>query len=376
MGRERSTRSLCSHYRARPHMPKRGPIVPLPQKPKAVPKPKAAAAPAWHFSAAAAPASAPASEPKAGKKKHRAAEPLPQKKAGSGAGPPVHAGKKAGKTARENPEDVLAPAVLEAEGRCWDPDVAHEEGIALPGVAALSHELLAVEARRVAGLRRLRLSFGEATRRLQLRTPGGEEAKPASGAFERWHFGWLLSASTGGAAADPLLPLASSAAADVALSAELELVGATPAAAAAVVAALSRDAMREAAAMAEGAEAEETSKKSKKKKKGKHTPEAEEAAGSHLDLEADLALSTSSSGLVQLTCAAAPGGLKLAPEHLAKLRAMHARVRQAAAVERREAGTRREAEAEAEAEETLFCTDLARLLLRYKAIGGSGLGLP
>ena len=344
-------------------MPKRGPIVPLPQKPKAVPKPKVAAAPAWHFSAAAAPTSAPASasEPKTAKKKHRAAEPVAQRKAGSGAGQPAHAGKKA----RENPEDVLAPAVLAAEARCWDPDVAHAESIALPGVGTLSHEPLAVEARRVAGLRRLRLSFGEATRKLQLRTP------PASGAFERWHFGWLLTAS--GAAADPLLPLASSAAADVALSAELELVGATPAAAAAVVAALSRDAVKEAEAM-EGAGrdgyAEEEGGGKKKKKKGKHAPEAE-AAGSHLDLEADLALSASSGGLVHLHCAAAPGGLKLAPDHLAKLRAMHARVRQAAVVERREAGTRREAEAEAEAEEALFCTDLARLLLRYAPIGGS-----
>ena len=109
---------------------------------------------------------------------------------------------------------------------------------------------------------------------------------------------------------------------------------------------------------------EEGGSKKKKKKKAKHTPEAE-AVGSHLDLEADLALSTTSSGLVELHCAATPGGLKLAPEHLAKLRAMHARVRQAAVLERREAGTRREAEAEAEAEERLFCTDLARLLLRY-----------
>ena len=180
-------------------MPKRGPIVPLPHKPKAVPKPKAA--PVWHFSATDAPTSAPAasaadaptsapaaSKPKTAKKMHQA------KKAGSGAGAPAHPGKKA----RQKPEDVLAPAVLAAEARCWDPDVEPEEGIALPDVATLSHEPLAVEARRVAGLRRLRLSFGEATRKLQLRTP------PASGAFERWHFGWLLAAS--GAAADPLLP--------------------------------------------------------------------------------------------------------------------------------------------------------------------------
>ena len=51
---------------------------------------------------------------------------------------------------------VLAPAVLAAEARCWDPDVEHEESIALPDVGTLSHEPLAVEARRVAGLRRLR----------------------------------------------------------------------------------------------------------------------------------------------------------------------------------------------------------------------------
>ena len=280
-------------------MPKRGPIVPLPQKP---PKPKAA--PVWQFSAADAPASAPAaSKPKTAKKKHQAAERVVQKKA-------AHPGKKV----RQKPEDVLAPAVLAAEARCWDPDVEHEESIALPDVGTLSHEPLAVEARRVAGLRRLRLSFGEATRQLQLRTP------PASGAFERWHFGWLLAAS--GAAADPLLPRASSAAADAALSAELELVGATPAAAAAVVGALSRDAAKEAAAMAgacsavgsagqgeeEGGGEEE---ERRRRRKAKHAPEAE-AAGPHRDLRPDLdprpdlALS-SAGGLVHLHCAAAPG---------------------------------------------------------------------
>ena len=365
-------------------MPKRGPIVPLPQKPKPVPKPKAA--PVWHSSAADAPTPAPAaSKPKTAKKKRdQAAERVAQKKAGSGAGAPAHPGKKA----REKPEDVLAPAVLAAEARCWDPDVEHEASIALPDVGTLSHEPLAVEARRVAGLRRLRLSFGEATRKLQLRPP------PASGAFERWHFGWLLSAS--GAAADPLLPRASSAAADAALSAELELVGATPAAAAAVVGALSRDAAKEAEAMAgaaravgsagqgeeEGGSEEEERRRRRRRKKAKHAPEAE-AAGPHrdlrpdLDLRTDLALS-SAGGLVHLQCAAAAGGLelaldlKLAPEHLAKLRAMHARVRRGALVARAgaRAGAGAGAEAEEEgagAEEALFCTDLARLLLRCMA---------
>ena len=266
----------------------------------------------WHFSAANAPTSAPAaSKPKTAKKQHQAAERVAQKKAGSGAGAPAHPGK-----VRQKPEDVLAPAVLAAEARCWDPDVEHEESIALPDVGTLSHEPLAVEARRVAGLRRLRLSFGEATRQLQLRTP------PASGAFERWHFGWLLAAS--GAAADPLLPRASSAAADAALSAELELVGATPAAAAAVVGALSRDAAKEAAAMAGACSAvgsagqgeeegggEEEERRRRRRRKAKHAPEAE-AAGPHrdlrpdLDLRTDLALS-SAGGLVHLHCAAAPG---------------------------------------------------------------------
>ena len=121
-----------------------------------------------------------------------------------------------------------------------------------------------------------------------------------------------------------MLPRASSAEADAALSAELELVGATPAAAAAVVGALSRDAAKEAEAMAgaggavgsagQGGEeggSEEEERRSRRKKKAKDAPEAE-AAGPHRDLcpdldpRTDLALS-SAGGLVHLHCAAAPG---------------------------------------------------------------------
>ena len=210
----------------------------------------------------------------------------------------------------------------------------------LPRVGDLSHELLAVEARRVAGLRRLRLSFGEATRKLQLRTP-------LVGGFERWHFGWLLAVS---GAADPLLPLASSSTADAALASELEGAGASPVAAAAVTAALSRDADKEAEGMAAVAAGEG------------------QRAEAEAETEGAIELSTASSGLVNLHCTAAAGGLKLTAEHLAKLRAMHARVRQATSAASA-AATRREAEAEAEAEEALFRCDLARLLLRYKAIG-------
>ncbi len=185
----------------------------------------------------------------------------------------------------------------------------------------------------MAGLRRLRLSFGEATRKLQL------PKAPLVGAFERWHFAWLL-AATG--PADPLLPLASSSAADAVLVAELEGAGATPAAAAGVVAALGRDAAREAEAM--------------------RRRQPEEQA------EADcVELAPAEGGLVHIACPAAGGGLKLGAEYLAKLRAMHARVRafDAAAA----GGEEEEQEEEQQEEERLFRTDLVRLLLRYKALG-------
>ena len=224
--------------------PKRGPIVPLPP-PRKVPKqPKtAAAAPPKPKPVAAAPSADSASESEPKKKRKAAHDPTAQRRpsgsdahAGSGDGPPTNPGKKARQA--PDPLAVLAPTVLAAEGRCWDPDVALQES--LPRVGNLSHELLAVEARRVAGLRRLRLSFGEATRKLQLRTP-------LVGGFERWHFGWLLAVS---GAADPLLPLASSSAADAALASELEGAGASPVAAAAVTATLSREAGKEAEGMA------------------------------------------------------------------------------------------------------------------------------
>ena len=189
-------------------MPKRTPIVPLPKRTPVAPVPKhTPALPAKESKQKkAAPAAElkPAGQPQT--KKKRAA-----KASEGGAGPPA-------RKARESVEDALPAAAKVAESRCWDPEVSHDDYA--PRVSAITREPLGVEARRVAGLRRLRLSFGEATRKLQL------PKAPLVGAFERWHFAWLL-AATG--PADPLLPLASSSAADAVLVAELEGAGATPA---------------------------------------------------------------------------------------------------------------------------------------------------
>lgn len=227
---------------------------------------------------------------------------------------------------------------LAAEGRCWDPEAVHLE-LAPHSVA---WEPVAVEATRGAALRRLRLSLGEATRALQLRVP-------LVGGFERWHFGWLLAATTSGESVkEPLLPLgASTATAGAALAAELESAGAVASAAAEVAAQLSRSAQREAEALVAARQ--------------------RALAGSGGRDGPTIELTVAEGGLAKLTWPGAEAPLKLGAEHLSKLRAMHARVRAAA----EHAGGSSAGDSSDDGE-LRFRHDLARLLLRYKALGGSG----
>ena len=223
-----------------------------------------------------------------------------------------------------------------ANNRCWDPEISHSVSVLPPSLASAA-EPLAREIARGAALRRLRLSFSEAVRGLQL-------TSPLVGAFERWHFGWLLGARASAAAFDPLLPAAvaqqPAADADGALHDELVDSGASSEAATATVAALRASAEAEATAMATA------------------TSSASAPPVDDTIVELSVAPDNSSSGgggkVWHVACAAAPGPpLKLSDEWLAKLRAMHER-------------------ATAVSDEPAFRVALVRLLLRYKALGGSG----
>ena len=256
--------------------------------------------------------------------------------------------------------------LVAAEDRCYDAQhVELNVGVHAPAAArraANNDEPLAAEIERGEALRRLRLSFAESARKLQLSAPVG--------AFERWHFGWLLaSARTKSTSAlDPLLPMIASPEADQALIDELKEAGAPHDNQDAALAAM--DALRE-SAQAEAARLAASLARKLAPDPDEitlQTSEGERGAGgggglSHLGL----------GGLM-------PKPLKISNEWLAKLRAMHVGDGEAdekvEAAEAEAAGAEAAAEAEEEqaaAEaEGRFRRDLARLLLRYKAIGGSG----
>lgn len=225
--------------------------------------------------------------------------------------------------------------LLEADARCWDPDV---EAAISSNAKSNGDEPLAREFARGAALRRLRLFFTEAVRKLQL-------SSPCVGAFERWHFGWLLAPSAA-AARDPLLPAdCAQPDADAALRDELVDAGCTDTEAAdATVSALRASADKEASLLA----AEATTKPSP-------------CVDGEIELSVAPDNSAAGGGKVWHVIVQQAGGgvasapLKVSDEWLDKLRAMHARTR-----------------AEGAPCERTFRVDLARLLLRYKAIGGSG----
>ena len=297
---------------------KRGPIVPLPKLPKKPNTPKPAPASSTTPTAPAAkkrPAAAPTSKSEPAelpKKKHKA----------------------------RPPPATVADVDLTAEARCWDSESEHLK-LAPNSVA---WEPTAVEVLRGAALRRLRLSLGEATRALQLRAP-------LVGAFERWHFGWLLAATTSGESLkDPLLPLgASVATAGLALAAELESAGAAAAAAAEIAAQLVFSAQREAEALVAARQ------------------RAVAGSGGSDGLAIELAVTEG--GLAHVTWPGAETPLKLGAEHLSKLRTMHERVRAPA---EHAGGSSSGGGSGGVDGEVSFRHDLARLLLRYKALGGSG----
>jgi phosphorylated CTD-interacting factor 1 len=227
----------------------------------------------------------------------------------------------------------------EAEARIWDPEAgphALASSSGLPTADAFEDRSLAREARRGEALRRLRLSFVEAMRAFELHTP-------CVGAFERWHLAWLLEARTAAGRSeqqDTLLPATPTCApprweADVELQDELTRAGASAEAAAAAVSSLRGAAASAAAALAR-----------------------EKTAGGGGELEA-VAIGPNSgggpksAGLWTVSWPGAGGGstsLKLAPAHLEKLRSFHSKA----------------------SEPGRFGLDLARLLLRYKSLGGSG----
>ena len=198
--------------------------------------------------------------------------------------------------------------------------------------------LLVHETIRAGALRRLRLLCAEAVRGLAL-------AAPVTGAFERWHFGWLMAARDC-VGADPLLPLGVDAsAADEVLASELKTAGGEKLADGVVAGVVARlraaadaEAKRLPAALAQASK------------------EAVEGEGGVVVTAAGKGGAT---GLWHVRWGSSEP-LKISADHLAKLRAMHART----------AGL--DADDTPSHDSSAFKTDLVRVLLRYKAIGGSG----
>ena len=208
------------------------------------------------------------------------------------------------------PQPTSAADLAAAEDRCFDPDVS---GCKLPvGTVPARHEHtiepLSLEIARGECLRRLRLSFADAIRKLQL-------TGNVVGAFERWHFGWLLAATSEASVSarsrkDPLLPVATaSPEADEALISELKDAGASHAVALGAVSALRTSADMEANNFAAA-------------RLGVLKSDPEEI---EIELPSTSESGNGSGGLSHINLGSLlPAPLKISNEWLAKLRAMHA----------------------------------------------------
>jgi hypothetical protein len=283
---------------------------------------------------------------------------------------------KAPASVAKSPRPPNSRDVRLAEGRCWDPDASFKPcslaTATLQQLALRDHHPLALAAARGKSLHSLRALFGEQLQSIGL-IAADDRSSPVVGAFERWHFGWLLAAAAAQPATphrlDPLLPAVQAPEADATLASELmlkrrEQEGASDRDAAAVVARLRRAADKAAAALA--------------------TRLAGSARVENDPVTVELALAKGEDALWHVTTFPAlwsGGALKIADEHLTKLRALHARTAAAA----RAAASRlppsptgveeaqdEEVQDEEHDEEHRFRIDLVRLLLRYKSIGGSG----
>ncbi len=276
--------------------------------------------------------------------------------------------------------------VLDAEARCWDPTDAEQT----PFTSSLDIrvESLALEIARAKGVRQLRLALGEAVRALHL------DGAAAVGSFERWHFGWLSSASAPGL--DPLLPATSAPLADATLAAELQSAGADAADASRTIETLRRAATREASTLAsllQSASAPDLLAPSEAvvlREAPDHST-ASPAAPSTASTPA----SSSTPSLWHVVAAGLESQpLKISDDQLCKLRALHAHASGAAASGAVASGAEvSDAVAAAAAAsgaaaaaasgagaadgnvppvEVHFRHALARLLLRYKTVGGAG----
>ena len=293
------------------------------------------------------PAPAPGAMPKK-KKKSAAIVPMPARTPRPAEPPcaPKAPGVRTPAVVPAGPPLPAADEIMEADSRCWDPQVsamAAAARIAPLGTAVGRLEPLAVECARAQAVRRLRLGLNEQVRAQKLTAPVG--------AFERWHYGWISMAHT---TLDPLLPETTAPAADATLMAELESAGADGAAASRVAAQLRQLAEAEAARLAAIV------------RRSRGAPDLEASAEAIELREGPDHASTSASGcdreglshlVIGVEGELAVGPLKIERGQLAKLRAMHEQCAAAAT---------------STATEARFLHDLARLLLRYKTLGGSG----
>lgn len=284
--------------------------------------------------------------------------------------------------------EAVSSAMLATEARVWDPELVHSVTAPAPVSTRAQRPPLLQERRRVEALRRLRLSFADACRPL---------ASPAGlvGAFERWHFGWLLE-SRGASSSqdgDPLLPNTDAPNADDALEVEVRAAGADAARATAVVSALRQQARQEAAALAGapkgvqgGGFPAEGQCGGGQATTGRHgMSDASSGAATAAPRVGDVSIEAASGGrgLVHVRWSEQPPSelpLKLRSDHLDKLREMHRRVAGGTGpgpagqgpTGKGPIGKGPAPPAGEVAGEAQFRHDLLLLLLRYKGLGGSG----
>jgi phosphorylated CTD-interacting factor 1 len=205
-------------------------------------------------------------------------------------------------------------------------------------------EPLAREIARGEALRQLRLDFGAL-----LRTVAG--SVPVVGAFERWHLHWLFA---GGQAAgsDPLLPSVSTSDADAVLADELLAAGISAQLTSATVAELAGKARAACASLSAAGGAAECDLSAPSEQVGLAEAPDNTRAPAEGEGHSRVAGEEGKATLWHMTLPTGGAPLKISGEQLAKLRSLHARHNPPS--ERR------------------FRHDVARLLLRYKALGGSG----
>tara|TARA_B100000513_G_scaffold75394_2_gene30443 strand:+ start:442 stop:1500 length:1059 start_codon:yes stop_codon:yes gene_type:complete len=245
---------------------------------------------------------------------------------------------------------LLDEGLLLAERRVWDPEDTARSWQPPESCRATEHEPLSLELARGAALRRLRLAFGDAIR--------GLSSPQLVGAFERWHFGWLVRVATSQAdrarrdsrdaeSLDPLLPLwagdtlQDELVEDASLELEIQSAGGALEAAQAIVAKLRSQSCAEAAELAKKAEGKGKDKAGRGKEKARQGEAARsESRSGMIEVRPAASSSAKKTELLHVCCSVVSGStgksslpsplsppppLKISTRHYEKLKALHER---------------------------------------------------